>query len=79
MPNPIDQSLSRTTRRHRAGLLGALSTTPTEARMTQTTGLGIGSAGSRHRAVIGGGAECQERESGHFLGIPPSDTSNARR
>lgn len=46
--------------------------------MTHTTGLGAGSAGSRHRAVIGGGAECQERESGQCLGIPPRDTSNAR-
>ncbi|OOQ90306.1 hypothetical protein PEBR_06264 [Penicillium brasilianum] len=73
-PNPIDQSLSRTTRRHRAGLLGAVPATPTGATMTHTTALGIGSAWSRHRAVIGRGAECQERESGHCLGIPPRDT-----
>lgn len=38
--------------------------------MTHTTGLGVGSAGSRHRTVIGGGAECQERESGRCLGNP---------
>ncbi|KAJ5438997.1 uncharacterized protein N7458_009995 [Penicillium daleae] len=79
IPRPSSQSSSRTTRRHRAGHLGVVLATAAEPTMTHTTGLGVGSAGSRHRAVIGGGAECQERESGHFLGIPPRDTSQARR
>lgn len=37
--------------------------------MTHTTGLDLGSAASRHRAVIGGGgAERQERDAGRSLG-----------
>ncbi|KAJ6134100.1 hypothetical protein N7523_000422 [Penicillium sp. IBT 18751x] len=42
-----------TKRRYRADELGKASISVAEAWMTHTTGLGVGSATSRHRALIG--------------------------
>ncbi|KAJ5674659.1 uncharacterized protein N7477_004593 [Penicillium maclennaniae] len=68
-----------TKRRYRADELGKSLRFRCRGGMTHTTGLGVGSATSRHRAPIGReGAECQERNLGG-TGHPPLDLSNPRQ
>ncbi|KAJ5698927.1 hypothetical protein N7462_000932 [Penicillium macrosclerotiorum] len=74
--NLTGQSHLRTTLRHRADQLGIVPSRMAEIRMTHTTGLGVGSAAIRHRPVIGGGAERQERDPGRPSAL---DTSNDLR
>ncbi|KAJ5203850.1 uncharacterized protein N7498_004729 [Penicillium cinerascens] len=72
------QSPSRTVRRHRADQLDRAFVISAETWMTHTTGLGVGSAASRHRALIGQkGAECQERDARRTW-ASSVDLSNAR-